>query len=163
MPVGHPQRNIAWLEHGTHPGLTYYDALQEPLRRLGNNVTEVRARSSRGFAAGTLGPMLDPHDVVLVGFGWFKDERGSAGPSLPEFDWRNCVSAAESWNCLCKRMPLIVLLNKEYALLKQKLAWIKQHCVSAALSVHHDVAAYQELTGVPFHRIWFGRHMHYSH
>jgi hypothetical protein len=57
---------------------------------------------------------------------------------------------------LCGVVPLVVLINKEYALMQQKIAWLRQHCVEAALSVHHDVATFQNKSGVPFHRIWFG-------
>lgn len=40
--------------------------------------------------------------------------------------------------------------------MRDKMAWIRSHCVDAALSVHHDVAKFSAATGVHFHRIWFG-------
>lgn len=61
-----------------------------------------------------------------------------------------------SEHCLCGRVPLVVMVNKEYALLREKLAWLRAHCVDAALSVHHDAPRFEAETGVPFWRIWFG-------
>lgn len=42
-----------------------------------------------------------------------------------------------------------------YALLREKLQWLRAHCVALALSVHHDVKRFETTTGVPFRRIWF--------
>ena len=40
--------------------------------------------------------------------------------------------------------------------MQEKMTWLRAHCVHAALSVHHDVAKFEIVSGVPFHRIWFG-------
>ena len=51
--------------------------------------------------------------------------------------------------------PLVVLLNQEYAKLSAKLAWMRAHCVSAALTTHHDYVEYAKQTDVPFAHISF--------
>jgi len=144
---------IAWLEV-PHPGLGYYDAIRAPLQSLGHNVSLMRSRSLHGFGAQELSSRLFGTDVAFLGFGWFPMERGAL-PRLQEFE-RNRTAHASAAKTLCGTVPLVVLINKEYALLQQKLAWLRAHCVDAALSVHHDVTLYQQQTQVPFHRIWFG-------
>ena len=142
---------VAWLEV-PHPGLGYYNALRPPLESLGHNVTFMQASSSRGFRDGEqLGARLRAMDIAFVSFGFFPMEQGAL-PHLHEFS----RDRSEMRPTLCGVVPLVVLINKEYALMQQKIAWLRQHCVEAALSVHHDVATFQNKSGVPFHRIWFG-------
>lgn len=142
---------VAWLEV-PHPGLGYYNALRPPLESLGHNVTLMQASSSRGFRDGEqLGARLRAMDIAFVSFGFFPMEQGAL-PHLHEFS----RDRSEMRPTLCGVVPLVVLINKEYALMQQKIAWLRQHCVEAALSVHHDVATFQNKSGVPFHRIWFG-------
>jgi len=151
---------VAWLEV-PHPGLGYYGALLEPMRSLGHNVTLVRARSTGGFgSSGALADRLRDlrADVAFASFGWFPMESGRL-PILHEFlkPSENSTSAKlREGDALCGKLPLVVLINKEYALLRAKLEWVRKHCVQAALSVHHDVALYERESGVSFHRIWFG-------
>ena len=40
--------------------------------------------------------------------------------------------------------------------MKEKMEWLRSHCINAALTVHHDAPKFEQLSGVPFHRIWFG-------
>ena len=143
--------NVAWLEV-PHPGLGYYNALRPPLESLGHNVTFMQASSTRGFRDGEqLGARIRAMDIAFVSFGFFPMEQGAL-PHLHEFS----RDRSETMTTLCGVVPLVVLINKEYALMQQKIAWLRQHCVEAALSVHHDVATFQNKSGVPFHRIWFG-------
>ena len=154
---------IGWLEVGVHPGLGYYDAIQEPLRRLGHQILELRA-PAHGFPPNALRASLADKDVALVGFGWFAQERPPVR-YIPEFlhcEESNVTSGvfASTRKCkddnLCHAIPLVAILNKEYVLMKEKLAWMRAHCVAAALTVHHDASLFARQTQVPFHRIWFG-------
>lgn len=162
------QMRIAWLEI-PHYSEGYYDALQQPLSRLGHRVDELRAPTQRGFGPGVLATKLRGMDIAVVGFGWFPQEPGS-GPftRLHEFQ-RSCAAshrvrleAAGEFEsttrraCLCGTVPLVVILNKEYASLADKMAWVREHCVAAAFSVHHDAPTFAQMTGVDFHHIPFG-------
>jgi hypothetical protein len=157
---------IVWLEQG-HPNLVYYDALQTELQLRGHNVSE--ARRSGSSSRFSLRHALAGRDVLLIGFGWFHMERPPL-PRLPEFDRapggacasnrtrgaHAASSAADRLICLCGSVPLAVVINKEYTLMREKLAWVRSHCVDLALTVHHDAKVFEAETGVPFHRIWFG-------
>ena len=59
---------LAWLEL-PHFQEGYYDALLQPLSRLGHHVLELRARALTGFGPGVLGPKLTGIDLALVAFG----------------------------------------------------------------------------------------------
>lgn len=133
---------IHWLE-ARHPGVGYYDRIQPELRKLGHNVTEARR----------LPPSLSA-DVVLVGFSWFSEERPTWA-RIPEFSRAACC-ASSAPACLCGKVPLVVIINKEYSQMPRKLAWVREHCISVALSVHHDVDRFENATSVTFRRIWFG-------
>jgi len=131
--------SILWLE-ARHPGVGYYDRIQPHLRLLGHNVTESKRVPSKLAA-----------DVVLVGFSWFSEER-PVWARIPEFTRARYPGT----RCLCDKVPLVVIINKEYSQMPRKLAWVRDHCVTLALSVHHDVARFENETAVPFRRIWFG-------
>jgi len=148
--------HVAWLEV-PHPGLSYYEALRAPLESLGHNITFLRSRSTRGFDAGILNARLPKMDVAFASFGFFPMEQGAL-PHLHEFLRPNQNESLPQLQqpSLCGVVPLVVLINKEYALMQQKLAWLRTHCVESAMSVHHDIEAFEQQTGVPFHRIWFG-------
>lgn len=146
--------SLAWIELD-HPPLDYYDSIEA---RLPHNVTTIRPSRGRSVARGL---QATHYDAAIVGFGYFKDERPPL-PKLPEFSRAACGAANASRRlapaaslCWCGRLPLLVILNKEYSMLRAKLDWLRAHCVDAAFSVHHDVASYQRQTGVPFHRISF--------
>ena len=53
------------------------------------------------------------------------------------------------------KIPIYVILNKEYTGLQEKLNWIKDinPGVKKVFSVHHDVLKYQEYCNIPFTRI----------
>jgi len=65
-------------------------------------------------------------------------------------------NSTSSTPCYCGHVPLLVVLNKEYTAMPAKFHWFKAHCVSAALTVHHNASQFEAATGVPFHRITFG-------
>ena len=130
---------IAWLEEAHFPE-NYYDALQQPLRALGHTVVERRVPLAAASLADT--------DLALAGFGLFAQEVKSLR-ALPEFEPSSSTS-------LCGVVPLVVILNKEYVALAEKLAWVRQHCVAAAFTVHHHAPLFSQTTGVPFHKISFG-------
>ena len=144
---------IAWLEV-PHPNLGYYDALRDELSlRRGHNLSHTHRHVGQLLHQGT-------YDAAILGFGWFPMERPPL-PRLPEFEHATCAKTVEpksvaSSQCWCGKIPLVVMLNKEYVLLREKLAWLQAHCVSVALTVHHDAELYEAETGVPFRRIWFG-------
>ncbi|KAL1523525.1 hypothetical protein AB1Y20_018462 [Prymnesium parvum] len=168
--------SVLWLEQ-RHGGLEYYDALRHALALHGAAVFELQL----GRDPSPLHAALETADAVLLGFGWMSGEAPSSREvrALPEFGW-NCsdarplqhplqphastrayASAHASTHppharCWCGRVPLLVLLNKEYTLMQQKMHWLRAHCVTAAFTVHHDVASYEAATGVPFYRISFG-------
>ena len=161
-----PTMRVAWLEL-PHPRLSYYDALLKPLSERGCDMTVVRGRSTRrGLQKGMLRTVIGERscsskqkhvDVALVAFGWFMMETPWIPiPPIPEFGSSCNGSLPYNDECLCGSIPLVVLLNKEYAKLTEKLSWLQSHCVSAAMTVHHDASKYAAATGVPFHRIWFG-------
>lgn len=156
---------IAWLEQ-QHPNLGYYDAIRHELTRRGHAVVVARPVKTHGKL--NLTWIRSSVDVVLLGFGWFPMERPPL-PRLPEYaraaaaagnETSTSASAADSlFSSACRHRrlpPLVAMVNKEYVMLKEKLAWIRAHCVDAALTVHHDARKYGEETAVPFHRIWFG-------
>ena len=137
---------ILWIEQG-HPGLGYYDALYAPLKKLGHNLTEWKPR--RGGEL--LNVAAKDMDVAFVSFGFFPMESGSI-PKLREYE----KAASSSATSLCGRVPLYVLLNKEYVLMSRKFEWLKAHCVTRGLTVHHHAERFANETGIPFTRIWFG-------
>ena len=138
--------HILWIEQA-HPALGYYDAVQAALVRRGHNVSEWKPR--RGGISMT--DALQGRDVALVGFGWFMAERGAL-PRLPAFE-RSCTlapsmpnasstpraeRAAKPIECACGIVPLVVMVNKEYIQMREKLAWLRAHCVRHALTVHRE-------------------------
>ena len=131
---------IAWLEEAHFPE-NYYDALQQPLRALGHTVVERRVCCSPPRRSQT-------QTLALAGFGLFAQEVKSLR-ALPEFEPSSSTS-------LCGVVPLVVILNKEYVALAEKLAWVRRHCVAAAFTVHHHAPLFSQTTGVPFHKISFG-------
>ena len=154
---------ILWLEEN-HPAMSYYDAIKTALEARGHNVSQYR-HHSRNPLSGTL--REGPFDAVLVGFGWMQGEpplslRYGNVRGIPEFSHRRCNASLlprpyPASSCHCNRHgPLLVLLNKEYTTIPDKMKFLRAHCVAAAFSVHHEVARYEEESGVPFHRIWFG-------
>lgn len=78
-------------------------------------------------------------DVIILGFKVM--DSGNNGPSI-------------KLN-LDTKIPIYVILNKEYAGLQNKLNWIKDinPGVKKVFSVHHDVLKYQEYCNIPFTRI----------
>ena len=146
---------IAWLEL-PHYSEGYYDALQEPLKQLGHTVSEVRPDKAAAKGETFSSRALEGIDLALVGFGWFFREKESAR-SLPEFQQGGCSGTpTQHAPCYCGAVPLVVILNKEYTALAEKMEWIRSHCVAAAFTAHHGAPLYAQQTGVPFHRIWFG-------
>jgi len=79
-------------------------------------------------------------DIICFGFGW--TDCGEQSP-------RSILGLEE------EKIPVAVILNKEYAALDKKLEWIKDIRALAAYSVHHDVEKYQNRTGIPFCKIPF--------
>ena len=51
------------------------------------------------------------------------------------------------------KVPVYVILNKEYQNLEDKLDWLKRLKPRRVFTVHHDFKKYQELSNIPFHRI----------
>jgi len=60
-------------------------------------------------------------------------------------------------------IPVVIILNKEYASLRQKLNWISDIKPKAVLTVHHEYKKYQEILKIPVHRImWSAEYTHYK-
>ena len=158
---------IAWLDETYHPDVYYYDVLRTHLQAFGHSVETRRPpmrpgdAGERKQATGQPVPFREiddearQFDVVVASFGWMFDENPSrAVRRLP--GWQTDTGAL----CGSGGPPLVVVLNKEYVKLGVKMAWLRAHCVSAALSAHHDHATYARQTGVPFTRISFAVEPH---
>ncbi len=78
---------------------------------------------------------IGPADYIILGYGLTDCGYGSPG---------NIVNDT--------RTPVFPIINKEYASLKQKLAWVKNMRATAAFSVHHDVDKFMTETAIPFYR-----------
>lgn len=77
-------------------------------------------------------------EAVIVAHSWLRDSSASATTLNDNLDPREFD------------LPVIVVLNKEYARLSDKLDWIAHQKPLMALSHHHDVETYAARTGVPF-------------
>lgn len=77
-------------------------------------------------------------EAVVVAHSWLHDASGEPTTRSDALDPRDFD------------IPVIVMLNKEYARLETKLQWIVQQRPIAVLSHHHDVDRYSSLTGVRF-------------
>lgn len=149
--------HLAWVEL-PHPPLTYYDSLLHELRlrhHVVHELTVSRQQKHRSelWRGGNATALLGSVDIVVVAFGYFTDEV-RAPPALPPF--QKADGGGRIGASLCGRRPLVVLLNKEYVLLHEKLSWLRQHCVSAVLTMHHNASQFEQHTGIRVHRITFG-------
>lgn len=77
-------------------------------------------------------------DLILVGHSWLNE--GS----------RSGESASDRIALRDAKAPVVVLLNKEYTQLNQKLGWIEAQRPQLVLTHHHDAAKFQKRTGVSF-------------
>lgn len=77
-------------------------------------------------------------DWIIVGHAWLEDGAGKELRKFPRIDLSRCP------------VPKAIILNKEYARLEEKLAYIAQQRFDIAFSHHHDAVRYAALTGVPF-------------
>ena len=155
---------VLWVEQ-RHGDLEYYDALRVALtQRARVNITRelTPSRDPAWLSSEILSP-LSPPDCVLLGFGWMSGEPPVARSIRPIPEFAHDCNATQAHHargravrCFCGAVPLLVLLNKEYTLMPQKLNWLRAHCVTAAFSVHHDLASYENASAVPFHRIALG-------
>ena len=158
---------IAWLDETWHPEVYYYDVLRVHLQAFGHSVETRKPPLLMGDARGgkqASGQPVPFHgvdgearqfDVVVVSFGWMYDETPSRSiRRLPA--WLRETGAF----CGSGGPPLVVVLNKEYVKLSAKVAWLRAHCVTSALSAHHDHATFANQTGVPFTRISFAVEPH---
>lgn len=161
-PTAPSAPRVLWIDI-KHGGLDYYDAFRKALIARGLQMVE-HELDARGWE-----PMvtsLKSSDAAILGFGWMSGEKPFARfiRELTPFSYKACneSNSAEHKHarhqpaCLCGRLPLLVLLNKEYTLMPQKYAWFKSHCVTAAFTVHHQVAEHEQASGTPFYRISFG-------
>ena len=71
-------------------------------------------------------------DLIIVGHSWLKDS------PYPKLFLENSP------------VPKVMILNKEYTNLKQKLEWISKKNFCLGFSHHHDVDFYSKETKVPF-------------
>ncbi len=77
-------------------------------------------------------------DAVIVAHSWLHDAEGAPTTRDDALDPREFD------------LPVLVMLNKEYARLELKLEWIAQQRPLAVLTHHHEVERYASLTGVAF-------------
>lgn len=77
-------------------------------------------------------------DLVLVGHAWLADSPGTAVDPFPGLRLEDCP------------LPKAMILNKEYANLDDKLAWIGRQGFALGFSHHHDTDAFAARTGTPF-------------
>lgn len=77
-------------------------------------------------------------EAVIVAHSWLLDSSASTTTLNDNLDPREFD------------LPVIVVLNKEYARISDKLDWIARQRPLMALSHHHDVETYAGRTGVPF-------------
>lgn len=148
-----PKLRILWL-YAARPALEYYEALQRHLREDGHTVEE------RQLPFPPTEALLTGYDVAVASFGLFHDERpGAKLPQLPAWE-RRTGSLCGRANSADSRLPLVALLNKEYAHLEAKLGWLRAHCLSAALTFHHNASNFAAATGVPFTRLSFAVEPH---
>lgn len=78
-----------------------------------------------------------PFDVLVVGHAWLRDGGGPVD-RFPDLRVQDVA------------IPKFVILNKEYANLSEKLAWVQSNHFSAAFSHHHDSNFFTKSSGVPF-------------
>ena len=79
-------------------------------------------------------------DIVMIGFGY--TNTGSKNPSELHGLKINDI-----------KIPVIIILNKEYDAIDKKLDWVKTMNPKAIMTVHHDYDEYQKITKIPCHRI----------
>ena len=83
-------------------------------------------------------PMRNP-ELVLFAHTWLGDGRGQPVDQYP------LLQPAKAG------LPTVLILNKEYANLEEKLRYIKNNRIDLVLTHHHDVEKYREITGCEFH------------
>jgi spore maturation protein CgeB len=83
-------------------------------------------------------PMGEP-ELVLYAHGWLGDGRGQPIDRHPK------LQPAKAG------LPVVLILNKEYANLEEKLRYIQTNQVNLVLTHHHDIEKYQQKTGCRFH------------
>lgn len=77
-------------------------------------------------------------EVIFIGHSWVKDNVTEKG-----------LTCADSIDFSRTDIYKILFLNKEYARLEQKLAFIKASRINHVFTHHHEVEKYQKITGVP--------------
>lgn len=77
-------------------------------------------------------------DLIVVGHSWLNDSPG-VGRSASDHVWLGDA-----------KVPVVVLLNKEYTQLDEKLEWIKTQRPHLVLTHHHDAPQFQKRIGIPF-------------
>jgi hypothetical protein len=83
-------------------------------------------------------------DVILIAHSWLRDN-----PNHP-------ISPMPRLNLSATSLPKILMLNKEYTRLTEKLSWAKKNRIDHAVSHHHGVGLYESATGIPFTWLPFG-------
>jgi glycosyltransferase involved in cell wall biosynthesis len=80
-------------------------------------------------------------DLIIIGFGIT-----NSGNKKPNFNIKT-------------KLPLYIILNKEYTGLKEKLEWAKTLKPKKIFTVHHDYMKYENKINIPFTRImWSANH-----
>lgn len=77
-------------------------------------------------------------DCLLMSHAWLSDKDGEK------------VNPYEAINFQETNIPKVAILNKEYVNLRQKLDFLTRNRFDLVFSHHHDVAQYQEQTGIEF-------------
>lgn len=85
-------------------------------------------------------PINKNTDLIIIGFG-YNDTGGRYPNELYHLNINDI------------KIPVIIILNKEYDAIDKKLEWIKRMKPKAILTIHHDYEKYKNITGIPCHRI----------
>jgi len=134
---------ILFFERNHGNSYSYYNEIRNALGRM-NTVYQFGKWSPIGGPEIHINDVLSlcpqKPDIILFGFGWT-----DCSENYPKQ-----VKGLDA----CK-IPVAVILNKEYAALDKKLDWIKKMKPEVAFCVHHDYDEYSKVTGVPFYQIPF--------
>tara|TARA_R100001079_G_scaffold79722_2_gene43674 strand:+ start:5765 stop:6688 length:924 start_codon:yes stop_codon:yes gene_type:complete len=134
---------ILYFERHHSNSYSYYNEIKNALAR-DNTIYQYTKWTPVGGEDLNIGNVLsecpEKPDFILFGFGW-TDCSENYPKKVRDLD-----------NC---KIPVGVILNKEYAALEKKLDWIKNMSPQAAFTVLHEYDDYSKRTNVPFHQIPF--------
>lgn len=82
-------------------------------------------------------------DLLIVGHAWLLDKPGSTVDPYPDLCLQDCP------------IPKVIILNKEYTNLNEKLNWIKKNNFLCGFSHHHNIDFYEKKSNVSFKFIPF--------